>query len=169
MVWYTDLIPNWHVCEMLRIDAALPKMYGVSYIKFSKSWVKKHCRPISTCTATACNFTSQETQWNYSHCSYASSKAMFFQGWLKRFLPSEILTPVVQSSLPEAMHTLFRSISNGLSWDVVIRPLIHAGWLWGSLDRIGYDWWGVWGKKLPNPAVKCVFSLNEYSSGVRCW
>eukprot|EP00434_Breviolum_minutum_P037018 symbB.v1.2.032809.t1/scaffold3989.1/size46797/3 len=34
-------------------------------------------------------------------------------------------------SVHSAMHTLFRSISNGLSWDVVIRPLIHAGWLWG--------------------------------------
>ena len=29
------------------------------------------------------------------------------------------------------MHTLFRSIANGLSWDVVVRPLIQVGWLWG--------------------------------------
>lgn len=31
----------------------------------------------------------------------------------------------------QAMHTLFRSIANGLSWDVVVRPLIQVGWLWG--------------------------------------
>ncbi|CAL1162054.1 unnamed protein product [Cladocopium goreaui] len=34
-------------------------------------------------------------------------------------------------SVHSAMHTLFRSIANGLSWDVVVRPLIQVGWLWG--------------------------------------
>ncbi|CAJ1362114.1 unnamed protein product [Effrenium voratum] len=34
-------------------------------------------------------------------------------------------------SVHTAMHTLFRSISNGISWDIVVRPLIEVGWLWG--------------------------------------
>lgn len=34
-------------------------------------------------------------------------------------------------SVHSAMHTLFRSIANGLSWDVVVRPLVQVGWLWG--------------------------------------
>lgn len=40
----------------------------------------------------------------------------------------------LSSSSPvcKAMHTLFRSISDGLGWDVVVRPLVQAGWFWGS-------------------------------------
>eukprot|EP00439_Symbiodinium_sp_Y106_P023569 s150_g2.t2 len=34
-------------------------------------------------------------------------------------------------SVHGAMHTLFRSIANGISWDVVVRPLVKASWFWG--------------------------------------
>ena len=33
----------------------------------------------------------------------------------------------------QAMHTLFRSIANGISWDIVVRPLVQASWFWGDL------------------------------------
>lgn len=34
-------------------------------------------------------------------------------------------------SVHGAMHTLFRSIANGISWDIVVRPLVQASWFWG--------------------------------------
>ncbi|CAE7233184.1 CACNA1H [Symbiodinium natans] len=46
-------------------------------------------------------------------------------------LKTEIDLKIYFGSVHDAMHTLFRSIANGISWDVVIRPLIQASWFWG--------------------------------------
>ena len=160
---------------MLRIDAVLPKIYGVSYTKYVKSsncCVKKHSRPISTCAFTACNFTSQETQWNYSYCGYASSKSYVTS--ISIIVETSVSRPFLRDDwMPICLaHRKFRGdahlVSLHFQWFGLGcgHPAIDSCWM--AMGFLGWKYGTLlWTTRKPHPWIELDNMIGDLESEER--